>query len=294
MTRVAFFVLLGATLTAQTPAVFDTPDAAAKALTEAAKGGRSALLTLFGESASDLFPEMETAEMAGRFVDAAGVALDVFVDPTTRGFAQIEVGESQWEFPIPLVRSPSGWRFDVALGRLEVLARRIGTNELAAIEALRAVVDLQQEYTRLDRDGDGLLEYALRVISTPGKQDGLFPPDMDNSVIREFAASMGPPGKATPFRGYYFKGLTRQGPDAPGGSVSYLVDGNLIGYAMLAWPAEYGVSGVRSFLVSFDGAVFEKDLGPATPKLAAAITQFNPDGTWLPVTDGEFDEDPEP
>jgi hypothetical protein len=288
--RVVLLTFVTYTLAAQTPATFDSPDAAAKALVEAAKNGRAGFLTLFGEKAADLFPEDETARNAARLVESAGVSLQTVIEPTTRGFATIEVGETHWEFPIPLVKTKSGWRFDANLGRQEVQARRIGTNETAAIEALRAMVDLQMEYTRADRDGDGIQEYAAKIISSPGKQDGLFPATTDSQIVLDFAASMAPAGKAVPFRGYYFKGLAGQGAAAPGGRLSYIVEGNLIGYAMLAWPAEYGISGVRSFLVNADGVVYEKDLGPSTARVAAAMTLFDPGPGWTPVIELDVDE----
>ena len=203
------------------------------------------------------------------------------------------VGADEWALPIPLVKDGGGWHFDSAAGRNELLARRIGRNELATIEACKAFVDAQREYAAVDR-GDGILDYAQRFVSTPGKKDGLYWP----AKAGEQASPLGPlfvkaqaagytPGKSPPpqaFNGYYFRILTGQGPAAKGGAYSYLAHGKMMGgYALIAYPASYGVSGVMSFMVNHDGVVYQKDLGPNTNTAAAEIKVFDPGPGWKPV-----------
>jgi hypothetical protein len=191
------------------------------------------------------------------------------------------VGSDEWPFPVPVVRRDGKWQLDSAAGRLEILARRIGRNELTAMEVCRGYAEAQMEYASTPRDGDRILKYAERVVSSPGKKDGL-----DDLVSPEFvAASEGAPSekakKPEPWHGYYFRILKAQGPDAPGGAFSYVVNGKLMGgFALVAWPAEYGVSGILTLIINHDGMVFEKDLGASTAIQARQITRFNPDKTW--------------
>jgi DUF2950 family protein len=201
------------------------------------------------------------------------------------------IGTEDFPFPIPLVRKAGGWRFDTAAGRLEILYRRIGRNELSAIQASLAYVDAQNEYAEKDR-GAGVGTYAQRIVSTPGKKDGLYwpgPQGGDASPLGELVAQATNQGYLigggrTPFHGYYFKILTRQGPMAAGGELDYVVRGKMIGgFALVAYPAEYGNSGVMTFVVNHAGTVFQKDLGERTEKLAERMTSFNPDQTWKKV-----------
>ncbi|MGA9198246.1 MAG: DUF2950 domain-containing protein, partial [Pseudolabrys sp.] len=202
------------------------------------------------------------------------------------------IGPEDFPFPIPLIRKAGAWRFDTAAGRLEILYRRIGRNELAAIQASLAYVDAQNEYAQKDRTGAGVATYAQRIVSQPGKKDGLYwpgPQGDDVSPLGELVAQATNEGyliggDRTPFHGYYFKILTRQGPTAPGGAVDYVVRGKMIGgFALVAYPAEYGNSGVMTFLVNHTGTIFQKDLGPSTAKLAERMTSFNLDQTWKKV-----------
>jgi hypothetical protein len=200
------------------------------------------------------------------------------------------VGDDDWPFPIPLVRDSGRWRFDVARGREEILARRIGRNEIYTIQTCLAYVDAQREYYAEDRNGDGILEYAQRFASTPGKRDGLYwptrpgepPSPLGELVVRAHGEGYrrradGP----TPFHGYLYRILTAQGPAARDGAYDYVVRGHMIaGFALVAFPADYGVSGVMTFLVSHEGVVYEKDLGPNTGDLALAMRAFDPDATW--------------
>ena len=206
--------------------------------------------------------------------------------------AVIILGTEDFPFPIPLTRKGAAWQFDTAAGRLEILYRRIGRNELNAIQAALAYVDAQNEYAEKDRTGAGSATYAQRIVSRPGKKDGLYWPSTqadDASPLGELVANATTEGYAVggeriPFHGYYFRILTSQGPMAAGGAVDYVVRGKMIGgFALVAYPAEYGNSGVMTFIVNYNGTVFQKDLGERTAKIAERMTSFNPDQTWKKV-----------
>jgi Protein of unknown function (DUF2950) len=204
--------------------------------------------------------------------------------------AVLQVGADDWPFPIPLVKQGERWRFDARQGREEIIARRVGRNELYTMQTCLAYVDAQREYYSEDRNGDGILEYAQRFDSTPGKHDGLYwptqpgepPSPLGALVVRARAAGYrrqveGP----TPFHGYLYRILMAQGPAAPGGQYDYVLRGHMIaGFALVAFPAQYGVSGVMTFTVNHDGVVYQKDLGPDTRSIASAMRTFNPDDTW--------------
>lgn len=204
----------------------------------------------------------------------------------------LAVGKSEWPLPIPAVKHDAGWMFDTAAGKEEILNRRIGANELAAIQACLAFVDAQHEYVSEDRNGDGLREYAQRIRSTPGKHDGLYweaKPGEPQSPLGPQAARAAAEGykgqqaaaKQAPYHGYYYRILTAQGKDAPDGAYSYLARGKMIGgFALVAYPASYGASGVMTFIVNHDGIVYQKDFGPGTASVAAKMKTFNPDDIW--------------
>jgi hypothetical protein len=231
----------------------------------------------------------EDAENLKEFNEAA--AAQTAIDDGPDGTKILRVGKNGWTLPLPLVKTDAGWRFDVAKGKEEMTNRRVGYNELSAIEACKAYVAAQDEYFRLDRDGNGLREYARRFISTPGTHDGLYwPPEnqADISPLDGFAedANLAERSgeKPEPYMGYYFRILTAQGPAAPGGAFSYLINGHMIaGHAMVAWPAAYGDSGVETFICGENGVVYQKDLGPNTAALGASMAQYNPDATWKVV-----------
>ncbi|HEY3197516.1 MAG TPA: DUF2950 domain-containing protein [Nitrospirales bacterium] len=204
--------------------------------------------------------------------------------------AVLVIGRDEWPMPIPLVKSQDGWRFDTKRGEEEVLARRIGRNELAAIQVCLAIVDAERDYAAQDPDGDGIPEYASKFVSTPGKHDGLYwetkagEPLSPLGPLLAAATGEGYPSDSAvlaPYHGYFYRLLTQQGKDAVGGAHAYLVNGKMIGgFAVIAYPAAYGASGIMSFIANQDGAVFEKDLGESTPATASKMTTFNPDASW--------------
>jgi hypothetical protein len=270
---------------------FATPQEAAQALVDAAgQNDTAALLKLFGPQGADIVKSGDPAEDKDSRVEFARRArekMEVQMEPSNPNRAVIIAGNQNWPFPVPLIRAKTGqWHFDSARGRVEILARRVGRNELVAIDVCRAYVEAQMEYASRDRDGNGVLEYAQKIVSAPGKKNGLyFEGEQDNLVPKAFAdaaAALAAEGKKPlPYHGYYFRVLTAQGPDAPGGARTYIVKGQMIGgFALIAYPAEYGVSGIKTFIVNHRGVVYEKDLGSATPALAPQTTRFNPDKTW--------------
>jgi len=232
--------------------------------------------------------EVADREARKRFVSAYDAKHNVNVEGDK---AFLVVGADDFPLPIPLIRREANWTFDTAAGRLEVLYRRIGRNELDAIQTCLAYVDAQNEYAEKDRTGAGPGVYARRIVSSSGKKDGLYWPasDGDASPLGELVAQASEEGyKAgtgrTPYHGYYYRILTRQGPNAPGGVLNYIVRGKMIGgFALLAFPAEYGNSGVMTFLVNHSGTVYQKDLGDYTTSLAERMTWFDPDQTWKKV-----------
>ena len=207
----------------------------------------------------------------------------------------LELGDDFWPFPVPIVKKNGGWFFDTDAGKDELLSRRVGKNELATLPVMRAYVEAQREYASGDHDNDGVLEFAQRLVSSPGKHDGLYwPSDLDGDesplgplVAYAQAEGYSPELRAEdeaergPYHGYYFKILTRQGKHAPGGKYNYVTNGNMIGgFALIAWPAEYGDSGIMTFIVNQQGRVYQKDLGPKTSKLASRMKEYDPDSSW--------------
>jgi hypothetical protein len=202
------------------------------------------------------------------------------------------IGKDEWSFPVPLVKSSRGWVFATEDGKVEIINRRIGRNELKAIQVALAYVDAQFEYAGKDRDGDGVLQYAARFISHAGRKDGLYwvaGPGEEASPLGPLFARASEEGytikkkgeKAAPYHGYYFKILKRQGGNAPGGELDYINSGKMVGgFGLVAYPAEYAVSGIMTLIVNQDGIVYEKDLGPKTQELAKAMTKYDPDKTW--------------
>lgn len=271
---------------------FKTPEEAATALAAAVKSGATRdVLKVLGRGAMEIMfsgDEIADREARERFVGAYDAKHNVTVEGDK---AFLVVGADDFPLPIPLVRREANWKFDTAAGRIEVLYRRIGRNELDAIQTCLAYVDAQNEYAEKDRTGAGPGVYARRIVSSSGKKDGLYWPasNGDASPLGELVAQASAEGYKTgagrtPYHGYYYRILTRQGPNAPGGVLDYVVKGKMIGgFALLAYPAEYGNSGVMTFLVNHSGTVYQKDLGDYTMSLADRMTWFDPDQTWKKV-----------
>ena len=276
------------------PKKFDTPQQAADALVEAAqKFDEVALVQIFGPDGKDVVFSGEIAQdrkRASDFVSEAGEKKSVSVDPKGGNRAFLLVGKEDWPFPVPIVKLGDKWFFDAKAGRREMLYRRIGANELDAIDICHGYVDAQNEYALQKRDGYDVNQYAQRVISTPGKQDGLAWKNSDGTwsgpVGEKIAQAIeeGYSSRSEPYHGYFFKVLKGQGPAAPMGQMDFVVKGLMIGgFALVAAPAEYGVTGVKTFIVSYDGVVYQKDFGPATLDEFAKMELFNPDKSWTPV-----------
>jgi hypothetical protein len=272
---------------------FSSPQEAAQALLDAAdKNDTEALLKLFGPDGKTIVVSGDPAEDKNGRADFARLAhQSMHIDQQHSSRAIIDVGPENWPFPIPLVLENGHWMFDSAQGKIEVLARRVGRNEMNAIDVCRAYVEAQMEYAARDRDADGILEYAQTILSAPGKKDGLYwEGESETLVPKAFADAAAvmvdaKGKKAQPYHGYFFHILRAQGPEADGGAMNYVVKGEMIGgFAMVAWPAEYGVSGVNALIVNHTGVVYEKDLGPATGVLARQMTQFNPGKGWQKVS----------
>lgn len=279
---------------AETGKIFATPEAAVAALASAVQTtNHTELRAIFGPAAEELVnPDaVQAANEFATFAAAFGEANRLVRESATRQV--LELGNDHWPFPVPIVQQPGGWIFDTAAGKEEVLNRRIGGNELETLNAARAYVQAQREYASRDRDGDEVLEYAQNFLSTPGRQDGLYwspEPSGEISPLGPLVAaaqaegyrkSTGEKSGPKPFHGYLFKILTRQGKQAPGGKYNYVVNGNMIGgFALVAWPAEYGESGIMTFIVNQQGRVYQKDLGPQTAKTVGAMKAYDPDKTW--------------
>jgi len=277
------------TRTVGTAQHFADPHAAVDALVAACHSDdKAALLTIFGEEATPLISSGdEGADHArcARFVNAAEQMTRL--DPKGRDAVELVIGFDDWPFPIPLVKDDAGWRFDTVEGEQELLRRRVGTNELKAIAVCKAYMRAQQLYASRPRDGLGK-SYAQKIASTPGKRDGLYwlsTGKGDESPLGPAAAAAGdytnskrPVGS---WWGYYFRILTAQGVAAPGGARSYVKNGRMTGgFALVAYPVEYGSTGIMTFIVSRDGHIYEQDLGEETAAVAAEMKEYNPDAGW--------------
>jgi hypothetical protein len=249
---------------------------------------------IFGLGGEDIVFSGEYERDRQRASDFAAEAREkktVSVDPKRGNRAFLLVGNEDWPFPVPIVKLSDRWSFDAKAGRQELLYRRIGSNELDAIDICHGYVAAQQEYALQKREGYAVNQYAQRIIGSPGKQDGLAWQNPDGSwggpigeKIAE-AIEQGYSGRAEPYHGYFFKILKGQGPAAPLGEMDFVVKGLMIGgFALVAAPAEYDVTGVKTFIVSYEGVVYEKDFGPATLNEFIKIELFNPDRSWKPVT----------
>jgi len=276
---------------------FGSPDEAVKALVAAAKAGdRPAVDAIFGPGVKELLsgdPKQDAIEFAAF---AKSVAQYSHLVRKADDRLVLNIGAQNWPMPIPLVSRDGAWFFDTAAGKEEVVNRRIGKDEITAIGVCRTYVVAQREYAGEDRDGSGVFKYAQRIRSTPGARDGLYwraSPDDDQSPFGPLVAEeraegytrRTAEGQPQPFHGYLFRILTAQGAAAPGGAYSYIINGNMIaGFALVAYPAHWGESGVMTFIVNQWGKVYESNLGPQSAEVAAAMTEFNPDANWAPVT----------
>jgi hypothetical protein len=279
---------------------FDTPQQAAEALVQAAGADDiSALLAILGPDGKPIVssgdPVRDKNDLA-KFAERAHEKMEVSFDISDPTRATIIVGSGDWPMPVPLVQKNGKWRFNAKEGRREILARRIGGNELDAISLLRGYVEAQKDYAAVQHDGSGMNQYAQKWVSTAGKQDGLSWRNPDGSVGGPIgdeiakALAAGYTKKGEPYNGYYFRTLNGQGPAARLGARNYIVNGMMIGgFAAIAWPASYGVTGVKTFVVNNDGVVYEKDLGPDTGKTAPTIKLFNPGKGWTITKDEEID-----
>ncbi len=275
---------------------FGSPEEAVKALADTVKTGNlDQLVAIFGADGKDLISSSDAASArANRDVFKVAVREQWHLTDDGPNRKTLVIGNEDWPFPVPLVKDASGWRFDTAAGKEEVLARRIGRNELTVIETSRAYVTAQRRYAQQGHDGKPAGVYATKFRSDVGKQNGLYWPaakgeklspfgDLVAQAAEEGRAVVGDRGKPSPFHGYYFKILTTQGAAASGGAKNYVVKGDMSGgFALIAWPAQYDATGVMTFLVNQDGVVLEKDLGPGTDAAAKKITSYNPDASWRP------------
>jgi hypothetical protein len=265
---------------------FASPEEAVAALLAALEANDDkAMLVIFGSDAADLVQQGSDPLVAASRKDIATQAgKKLSVEGAEGGTAVIEVGDQGWPLPIPLVKDGAGWRFDAAAGRTELLARRIGRNELLAIALAGDYLDTQIAYASVDRDGDGVREYAQRLVSTPGQQDGLYwepTADGGESPLGVELDDAAAPNPGAPYGGYMWKILTAQGPNAPGGAYSYVINGNMIaGFALVGTPAEYRQTGVMTFIVSSNGKIYQKDLGSKGLDVAKGMTAFDPDASW--------------
>ena len=283
--------------------LFKAPEEATQALTDAVKSkDQAALAAVFGPDYSKLLSGDQVQDQKELELFAAAIDRSTKLEKVGDEKATLTIGDENWPFPIPIVKKDGQWHFDTKAGMEEILNRRIGENELSAIATSRAYVLAQWEYfTEGDHDNDGVAEYAQRFFSTPGHKDGLYwdtaegenPSPMGALVAaaraegysagrnRQSAAANQAPPQRQPYHGYYFRILKSQGPHAPGGKYSYIINGNMIaGYALIAYPDKWGSSGVMTFIVNQQGRVYQKNLGPNTAKVAAAITGYDPGPSW--------------
>ena len=273
---------------------FASPGEAVQALVEAVKAGdMEALASILGPEGRDLISSGDAVadkQERARFVRAYE-QLNRLQRPTETK-AVLVIGQDGWPLPIPVVKEGDAWRFDTAAGKEEILNRRIGRNELSAMQVCLAYIDAQREYARVARESDGVLAYAMKFRSDEDKQNGLYWPTKEGEapsplgVLVANARAEGysrktSDGTPTPYHGYFYRILTSQGPDAPGGAYDYVVNGKMIGgFALVASPAQYGVSGVMTFIVNHEGVVYQKDLGTDTETIARTMETYNPDSTW--------------
>ena len=284
---------------AETGRTFATPEDAVAALVSAVQTTNQAgLRAIFGPAADELVnPDaVQAANEFATFATALNETNRLVSESDTRRI--LELGKTAWPFPVPIVKKDGQWFFDTAAGVEELTNRRIGRNEIETLQVVRAYVQAQRQYASRDRDGDEVLEYAQKITSSPGLKDGLYwPPELDGEVspLGPLAAAAAREGYGkdknaldalAPFHGYHFKILTRQAKSAPGGKYDYVINGNMIGgFALVAWPAEHGETGIMTFIVNQQGRVYQKDLGAQTAKAVESMKAYDPDKTWTVSAD---------
>ena len=292
----AMLILVGQQASAE-PRYFESPEQASAAIREALastveSGDPTPLVELVGEEHRDaLLGDDESASADNRAFALERVEEHWGLEPDGEDRRFLVIGTERWPMPVPIVRGENGWFWDMAEGIEEMLDRRVGANELNAIAVLQAYVDGQRLYAWRDRDDDGVREYAQRIISSAGTRDGLYWEEVDGEPLSPFGPLVAEAREyqpereqGAPYFGYYYKVLTRQGAGVPGGSYDYVINGNMIGgFAMIAFPADYGTSGVMSFMVNQQGVIYQKDLGEPSAEVGAAIDTFDPDDSWTPV-----------
>jgi hypothetical protein len=291
----------GANAKAGEQMTFTTPEVAVEVLIKAASDDDvPQLMKIFGPEGEDFISSADPVRDKNNiiaFAERARTKNAIHRDPKNSKKVFLVVGEDDWPFPVPLVKKGNQWHFDSAAGRSEILYRRIGTNELDAIQVCRGYVEAQKDYATEIHDNSGVNQYAQKIISTPGKQDGLYWVNADGTpggpisepvakALAEGYSTERTTDKPTAYHGYYFKILKGQGPDAPSGAIDYVIQGAMIGgFALVAVPAEYRVTGIKTLMVGPDGVVYQKDLGPDSLKLAKEMDLYNPDKTWQPTYD---------
>jgi hypothetical protein len=269
---------------------FSSPEAAMNAFGNAVvKDREDTLRTIFGNDFRELIPPVG-AGLRDTFV--AEWARSHTIRPVEKGRTHIVVGDNGWTFPVPLVKTGQGWHFDTRAGAEEIRLRRIGRNELAVIQTMLAIYDAQREYAQTNHDGEGVLAYASRMVSSPGKRDGLYwptgPDDTPSPLGEAFVDASSRNAKNAGYYGYHYKLLESQGPHAPGGAYDFVVHGKLFGgFAVIAWPVKYGDTGIKSFMVSHAGQVYQRDLGPDSAAKAEATRSFDPGPGWSKVPDAD-------
>jgi hypothetical protein len=291
---VVMMTFAGNSLAAVKQKSFTSPEEAVKALITAARNNDdNEMLTIFGADAKDLiFSGDKVADKQRRENFLA--KYDEQNKLVREGNSTILlIGKNDWPLPIPIVKKGDKWFFDTQKGKEEVLNRRIGENELYTIQSCLAIVDAQREYAMIDRDGDNLHEYAEKFGSDPGKKNGLYWETKEGEAPSPFGkllaqakaegySKKGSKGNPVPYHGYYYRILKAQGKNAPGGAYDYMLKGSMIGgFAVVAWPAKYGNSGVMTFIVNHDGVVYQKNLGKNSAKIAQSMTKYDPDKTWV-------------
>ena len=286
----------GATAAQPAEKTFDSAKAAVEAFVKAvADDDVAAMSAIFGPAGKKIVTsgdDVEDKNGRAKFTKLASEKIELTQDKKNPNRVTITIGNDDWPFPVPVIKTGEKWHFSTKEGLREILMRRIGSNELNAIQVCLGYVEAQQDYASRAHDATGFNMYAQKILSTPGKQDGLAWYDANGKPagpIGEAAAKAIAEGytkRSDPYHGYFFRILLSQGPAAPKGRLDYVIQGKMIGgFALVAWPAEYRSSGVKTFIVSHDGIVYEKDLGPDTAKIASAMKAYNPDKTWSKVPD---------